>query len=238
MKRLNLFLSILAMSISVLEGQVKTYWTTGLEIPFQLADIEDNGKGASSILRFAPVINIESMYNLDAGRHAGFFTGLAVRNVGYIYGSYTDPENGATYKKKFRSYNLALPIGIKIGNINRAFIYGGYEIELPFAYKEKTFDGGDKIGKITGWFSSRENQFQHGFLVGIQFPYGANLKFKYYLSEFHNQDYVNSAGVKPYAGLNSHVFYFSLNLLIFRNLDFYLEGDRNYDSQNVSFSLR
>jgi len=56
-------------------------------------------------------------------------------------------------------------------------------------------------------------------MAGIQFPYGANLKFKYYLSEFHNQDYMNGAGVKPYAGLSSHVYYFSLSFFLFKNTE-------------------
>jgi hypothetical protein len=52
------------------------------------------------------------------------------------------------------------------------------------SYKEKTYISGDKTDKITGWFSDRQEIFQHGFLAGVQFPYGTNLKFKYYLSEF------------------------------------------------------
>ena len=188
---------------------------------FSFADITDNGQSAESTLRWAPVVNIQSMLNADISSNVGLFTGIAVRNVGYIYDNYTDPATDAVYKKKFRSYNLGIPVGIKIGNLDKMFIYGGYEVEFPFLYKEKTFDGGDKIDKITGWFSKREEPIQHGFLVGIQFPYGMNVKFKYYLSEFHNQDYIDGAGNKPYAGLNSQVFYFSLSYLMFRNLDFY-----------------
>ena len=111
----------------------------------------------------------------------GLWNGLAVRNVGYIISDYTDPSDNLSYKKKFRSYNLGIPLGIKIGNLDRIFFYGGYEIELAMAYKEKTYENGDRINKITGWFSNRQELFQHGFLAGIQFPYGANLKFKYYL---------------------------------------------------------
>jgi hypothetical protein len=202
-------------------AQSKTYVTTGGEMIFSFADITDNGQSAESTLRWAPVVNIQSMLNADISSNVGLFTGIAVRNVGYIYDNYTDPATDAVYKKKFRSYNLGIPVGIKIGNLDKMFIYGGYEVEFPFLYKEKTFDGGDKIDKITGWFSKREEPIQHGFLVGIQFPYGMNVKFKYYLSEFHNQDYIDGAGNKPYAGLNSQVFYFSLSYLMFRNLDFY-----------------
>ena len=88
------------------------------------------------------------------------------------------------------------------------------------AYKEKTYEGGDKIDKITGWFSNREELFQHGFFAGIQFPYGANLKFKYYLSEFHNRDYTNNAGIKPYGALKTNIYYFSLSFFLFKNFDY------------------
>jgi hypothetical protein len=200
-------------------SQTKPYWTTGGEMIFSFADIKDQGEDASSILRWAPVFNITSMINKDMGKKVGFFSGIAVRNVGYIYGDYTDPSTGYVHKKKFRSYNLAVPLGIKIGNLNKAFVYGGYEVELPFAYKEKTFDGDTKTSKMTEWFTSRQEPFQHGFLVGIQFPYGVNLKFKYYMSEFHNQNYQNADGSYPYAGLNTHIMYFSLSSYIFRNFD-------------------
>lgn len=204
--------------VSTAYGQ-KTYFTSGGEMILSFAGIDD-GSSESSTIRWAPFFNIQSMLNADMSPNFGLFTGLAVRNVGYIYDHYQEPSSGTYYKKKFRSYNLGLPVGIKIGNLDKFFIYGGYEIEFPFAYKEKTFDGGDKIEKITGWFSKRQNQFQHGFLVGIQLPYGSNIKFKYYLSEFHNQDFTDSQGNKPYAGLNSHVFYISFCSYLFKNLDF------------------
>jgi hypothetical protein len=196
------------------------YWTTGGEMIFSFASIQDQGKDVSSAIRWAPVFNIQSMLNKDLSDKFGLFTGLAVRNVGYIYDHYTEPATEIEYKKKFRSYNLALPVGVKIGNLNGMFIYGGYEIELPFVYKEKTFDAsGTKLSKMTAWFSSREELFQHGPMLGIEFPYGFNVKFKYYLSEFHNQAYVNADGSKPYAGLKSNIWYFSLSYALFKNLD-------------------
>jgi hypothetical protein len=196
------------------------YVTSGLEMIFSFASIDDNGTNPNSVLRWAPVINIQSMLNKDLSSKFGVFTGLAVRNVGYIYDHYTDPFDNNIYKKKFRSYNLAVPVGIKIGKLENTFLYGGYELELPFLYKEKTFDTGGKINTITGFFSSRQNLFQHGFLVGVQFPYGVNIKFKYYLSEFHNQDFVDGSQVKPYQGLKSNVFYFSLSSYLFTNFNF------------------
>jgi hypothetical protein len=197
-------------------SQSKPYVTLRTEGIFSLADINDNGSSESSILRWAPFLNIQSMLNKDFGNKFGLFTGIAVRNVGYIYGGYTEPATDNIYKKKFRSYNIGVPFGIKLGNLDGMFIYGGYELELPFLYKEKTFLNGDKINKITDWFSNREEPFQHGFLVGIEFPWGLNVKFKYYLSEFHNQNYTEN-GIKPYEGLKSNIFYFSLTSYLSKN---------------------
>ena len=210
---------ILSFFLSVAVFAQETYITSGGEMIFSFASIDDNGISESSTIRWAPFFNIQGMLNSDLSPNFGLFTGLAVRNVGYIYNNYSD-NAGTFYKKKFRSYNLGIPFGIKFGNLDKLFIYGGYEIEFPFVYKEKTFDGGDKIDKITGWFSKRQNLFQHGFLVGIQLPFGSNIKFKYYLSEFHNQDFTEAGGNKPYAGLDSNIFYISFSSYLFKNLEF------------------
>jgi hypothetical protein len=215
---------ILTIGTAVIIGlsafsQSTAYMTAGFESIFSFANINYKGSTPNSTIRWAPVINIQAMVNKDISDKFGLFTGLAIRNVGYIFDGYKDPASGNIYKKKFRSYNLSLPIGIKMGNLKGIFAYAGYEIELPVLYKEKTFEGGDKIGKITGWFSSREVLFQDGFFVGVQFPYGFNLKFKYYLSEFNNENYTDASGYKPYAGLKANIFYFSLNFNLFKKID-------------------
>jgi len=202
-------------------SQKRVYTTSAAETILSFANIDDNGSNEGSIIRYAPVINVQTVLNSDVNSHVGFFIGLAFRNVGYIYDNYkTATSTVITYKKKFRSYNVGVPMGIKLGNLDGTFFYAGYEVELPVLYKEKAFDGGDKTDKITGWFSSRQELFQHGFLTGVQFPYGFNLKFKYYLSEFHNQDFTDGAGNKPYAGLKSNVFYFSLSFFLFRDFKY------------------
>ena len=220
----SLFFAVQCFSQSKDSKSSKPYVTTGGELIFSFANFEQNGNSESTSLRFSPVFNLQVMLNQDMSKKFGLFTGLALRNVGYITNDYIDPSNNLIYKKKFRSYNLGIPLGFKVGDLDKTFFYGGYEVELAVSYKEKTYDGGDKIDKITGWFSDRVELFQHGFLAGIQFPYGANLKFKYYLSEFHNRDYTNNAGIKPYAGLKANIFYISLNFFLFRNFELYDAG--------------
>ncbi len=221
MKHFTLIFTFCIVIINSMFSQSKSYVTYGGEMIFSFASIEDHGTSASSLMRWAPFFNVQTMFNADLSTHFGLFSGLAIRNVGYIYDAYTNPTTEIVNKKKFRSYNLGIPIGFKIGDLSHMFLFAGYEIEFPFLYKEKTFDGGDKINKITGWFSKREEAFQHGFFAGMQFPHGPSIKFKYYLSEFHNQDFTDSSGNKPYEGLKSNIFYFSLSYLLFTDLRTY-----------------
>jgi hypothetical protein len=218
MKKFSLIALIIILFGSLAQAQTKTYISSGSEMIFSFAAIDHNGKAPDATLRWAPFFNFQSNLNADFGDHFGLFGGFSFKNVGYIYDGYIETVAGVpmTYKKKFRSYNAGIPVGFKLGNLRKFFLYGGYEVEVPVHYKEKTFDGSDKIDKISGWFSDRQQMFQHGFIVGVQFPYGLNLKFKYYLSEFHNQDYVDEAGNKPYSGLQANVFYFSLSSSVFK----------------------
>src|SRR5204863_281007 len=120
-------------------------------------------------------------------------------------------------KTKFRTYNVGIPVGLKIGNINKVLLFGGYEIEFPIAYKQKTFVNEDKKDKDVIWFSDRVEPVQHSVLLGFQFKHGATIKFKYYFSEFFNRDHTeleNGIESKPYdVGVN--IFYFSLSWNVF-----------------------
>jgi len=215
--------AILGLCFSVTGfSQSDVYTTSGGEVIFSFADVSQTGSNANTNLRFAPVINLQTFVHKDFSNSFGLFSGIAVRNVGYRMDGYKDPSDNLTYKKAFRSYNVGIPIGFKIGQMDKIYFYGGYEIELGFLYKEKTYEDGDKVDKITGWFSSRQNVWQSSLMAGVQLPYGANIKFKYYLTEFHNRDYTNSSGIKPYADLNSQVFYFSLSFMLFRNTEIYI----------------
>lgn len=216
-----LITTALCLCGSVAAFSQSTYATSGGELIFSFADITQGGVKRSSNFRFAPVINLQTNVNKDFNERIGLFTGLAVRNVGYRMDGYVNPSDGVAYEKAFRSYNLGVPVALKVGDMDGLFIYAGYEIEMGFLYKEKTYDNNDKIAKITGWWSDRQNVWQSSLLAGVQFPYGLNVKFKYYLTEFHNQDFTDGGGVKPYVGLSSNIYYISLSVMLFRNASVY-----------------
>ena len=197
------------------------YTTTSGELIFSFANINYKGSEEPSVLRFSPVFNIQKWVNIDKSENFGIFTGFSVRNVGFIY----DVPDQPGVRMKHRTYNLGIPIGFKIGNLSDKFIFAGYELEIPFNYKEKTFVDEDKTDKKDIWFSNRVNTFNHTLMAGVQLPYGATLKFKYYLTNFFNKKYEASDGqggtYRPYENSDYNIFYFSLSFGLLKNSDFY-----------------
>ena len=204
-------------------AQSDVYTTTSGELIFSFADVNTPGVEDGSIIRFSPVFNSQTWLSIDKSDHFGMFTGIAIRNVGFIH------DESPTTRKKYRTYNLGIPVGIKVGNLDKGFFFAGYELELPFHYKEKTFVDEKKTDKIDVWFSERVNILNHSVMAGVQLPYGATLKFKYYLTNFFNQDFLASDGnggtVKPYANYEANIFYFSLSFGLLKNTDAYYFSD-------------
>ena len=219
MKKITFLLLIGVLGLFSSVNAQKFYTTSGGEMIFSFATIDNNGSDGNNIMRWSPVFNAQFYGNYDFSKYAGFIMGAAIRNVGYIDGN-PDVKNTA-YKKKYRSYNFGIPVGIKIGNLDKFFVYGGYEIEFPFHYKEKTFfDGSKQDNKITDWFSKRTPVLYNTAFAGIQFPYGLNLKVKYYFTNFFNEDFeqVTDGNItKPYAGMKANIIYFSLSFDLFKN---------------------
>lgn len=216
----NLFTMLcVAGLITVHAQEKKVYTTTSGEIIFSAANISLNGEEEGSVVRFSPVFNFQNWVNIDKSDHFGIFTGLSVRNVGVIY----DIDN--TTRIKARTYNLGIPIGIKLGNLSGKFLFAGYELEFPINYKEKIFNDGSKDEKRSIWFSDRTNTLNHSIMAGIQLPYGATIKFKYYLTNFYNKDFRASDGTRPYANTDINVFYISLNFGLLKDTEFYYNND-------------
>jgi hypothetical protein len=196
---------------SNLFAQKRAYISSSGEMIFSFADISINGNDFESTLRWSPVFNFQTLVNKDFNDHLGLFYGLSVRNVGFIYSKDADTS------MKHRTYNLGIPIGVKLGNVNGTFIWGGYEFEMPFHYKEKLFVNEEKEKKTDVWFSNRVNWYTQSVFVGINFPFGFNLKFKYYLDNFFNKDYTQG-GVKIYQNTNVNVFYVALAWDVFEDV--------------------
>jgi hypothetical protein len=212
------FVYLFLLTTVVFAQDKKVYTTTSGELIFSFADITSNGSDQSSVLRFSPVFNIQNWVNIDQSENFGLFTGLSVRNIGLIY---KEPTN-SNVKIKARTYNLGIPVGVKIGNLSDKFIFLGYELEFPIHYKEKIFINDEKEDKATIWFSDRVPALNHSLMAGIQLPYGATLKFKYYLTPFFKEGYQPSDDLGVvYSAVDANVFYFSLNFGLLKDTGFY-----------------
>ncbi len=213
------FIIIILFSVFITttsNAQSDWYTTTGGETIFSWNSFI-NSPNDGAVIRFAPVFNFQSMINKDMGKSFGVYSGIAIRNVGFIADD-PDPANANT-RWKFRTYNLAVPLGLKIGNMQGKFLYAGADLEYAFNFKEKRFENGDKVYKKTYWFTDRIRQFQPSVHVGFQFWGGMNLKFKYYPQSFFNPDRTDVYDTL-YKRFDSNVFYISLNSNLFRGTKF------------------
>lgn len=222
--------------------QNKGYVSFEGEMIFSFASFETPaGTNLEQNMRWSPVFNLAWHYNYDVADFFGLNLGFGIRNVGFIVkGDELDPEDIDIDRKKYRTYNFGLPVGFKLGRLDQEkplFAFAGYEVELPFHFKEKQFDGGDKLRKRTDWFSDRANIFQQAVFVGVQLPQGFSLKAKYYLTEFFNADFEETITIgdnpeeliiRPYENFNANVFYFSITWFPFQDLEYTLHQVR-YD---------
>ncbi|MCU0371159.1 MAG: hypothetical protein MUC31_07070 [Bacteroidales bacterium] len=231
MKKFTLTIILLYAFGSFAQDNTKVYGSFASEMIFSFASIENQDYDQGNIMRWAPVLNLQGMANFDFNEYFGLFTGAAVRNVGFIY-EWPQALDSNKTKYKYRTYNFGVPVGFKVGKLDKFLFFGGYEIEFPFVYKEKRFVNEEKEEKDVIWFSSRVEPVQHSLLAGIQFPYGAVLKFKYYLTNFHNRDYVamvDGVEKKPY-DFKSNIFYFSICWNLFTNW-------KEYEPKNMKTSV-
>lgn len=214
----------------------KSYVSTSSEMIFSFAKINKGGREVESNLRWSPVFNWQGLVNHDLTQHVGLFYGIAFRNVGFIY-----DVPGTDTLKKFRTYNFGIPVGIKLGKMDGTFIWGGYEFEMPFVYKEKTFVNERKQDVFEVWFSNRHNWYTQSVFVGINFKRGFNIKFKYYLDNFFNKDFtetVNGVQTKPFADFNANVFYVALDWNIFKDVKSYKKrGSKRKDDAKTSYTV-
>ncbi len=164
-------------------------------------------KNSMGTLRFTYVINFGVTFNYNPSRFFGLYTGLDLKNVGYI--EKNDFTGQRTYKR--RTYNLGIPVGIKIGNMADRKSYGflGAGIDAPFNYREKTFTVRNQKTKYNEWFSDATPNLMPYVFAGVAIRRGISIKAQYYLNNYLNPDYVRN-GYKPNEGTTVHLMLLSL----------------------------
>lgn len=201
---------LFALGSQLLQAQHdKWYLSTSGELIFSSAEVDFFGNEDRSTVRLSAFFNSQSHINRDLHKSFGIFTGMNIRNIGFIW-----KEPNTTHKTKYRTYNLGIPAGIKIGDLEKRFVYAGYEIEFPFHYKEKFFSDGTKKSKQSKWFSKKVPAAYHTVMLGTELKNGLNVKVKYYLNGFFNQNYTETVAgqtIKPFDGFDANVFYISVS---------------------------
>ncbi len=189
------------------------YPISAWEFLFQFADIEKASTDVTNKLRFTIVVNFGQYWHVDFNNNVGMYSGLAIRNVGFIYNT---PLPTKTIR---RTYNLGVPLALKVGAFDKhIYFLAGGEYELTFHYRARKWLSNSRDGTkyIDGeWFSKKSRRFVPSVFAGVQFPGGFNVKFKYYLQHILNEDYVgpdlgeNDVSFSDYTKLN--MMYISLS---------------------------
>ncbi len=167
--------------------------------------------------RFTYFFNIGFHLNYDFGKSVGLFTGVSVKNMGFI-----EKQTLIDSTIKRRVYAAGIPLGIKIGDLSRknyAFLGGG--VDFPLNYREKGFVKRNDKDKFNEWFSDRVPAYMPYAFIGASVKPGVFIKVQYYPGNFMNPDYsetVNINGtptvIKPYSLYDVQLLMFSFGFNI------------------------
>ncbi len=180
-------------------------------------------------VRFS-MLNIGYHFNYDFDEHFGIFTGLGIKNIGFIE-KVDRPNTDKDSTIKRRVYTIGVPLGFKLGNLAKkhyGFIGGG--IDVPFNYREKGFvDRGSKT-KFNEFWSRRTPEYMPYIFAGFAYGKGSTFKVQYYPSNFfnteYNETYATGPTMYPYRGYNVNLLYVSLGI----DIRYKMHGKKAADS--------
>jgi hypothetical protein len=187
-----------------------------LELMFSSAIDPDRPGELPGPLRFTG-LGFEMATNYDFNRCFGSYFLVGYRHVGYIR-----DVAGTDTTYKYRTWNLSLGGGVKLGRMHYGLFFLGYLMELPFNYRERMFVGDKREDAFNEWFSKRTPRLSHAVMFGYQFPVGVSIKTLYYLNTMHRRSY-DGGGTRPYGSRNEHVVSISVEITLFRGQGRYQE---------------
>lgn len=215
--RYSLPLLLLAINLSseIKAQKVNIYDVTTWEFIFSLSDVSlsneftaqyPNAEITKSNVRFTPFFNFGHYWNFDFGDHFGFYTGSGIKNIGLITDERLPDLVGSDqlvdYKIVRRLYTAGIPLAFKVGSFKEhLYFFAGGEYEFAIHYKEKYWSethsrSGSKT-KSYDWFGKQTPLTMPSIFAGVQLPGGFNIKFKYYLQDFLDNDYSKGRNNEP-----------------------------------------
>lgn len=158
------------------------YTMSAGESIFSLSSFDAGNYDVKPILRWAPFFNYQQQLHVDFSKSAGLYSGIGVRNVGFIN---RISETDTDYTVKERSYALAFPLVFTFGNLQDGPSIGiGGEAEFMVAWKRKVILDGKKIDKPHEWFSDETSPINPSLLLELKFHKRQYIRVKYYLADF------------------------------------------------------
>jgi len=178
----------------------KAYFSTGID-GYLLSTTLRQKAGESmtfSTPRFTAFLHLGLNVNYDFNKNIGLFTGINVKNIGFIE-KFDAPDS--TVKR--RVYTFGIPLAVKLGNVKYGkYLMLGGGIDFPFNYKEKGFVKRNDKAKFNEWFSSRTPAAMPYVFIGAHIPLMA-VKLQFYPANFMNNSYTtldaNGNKYSPYA---------------------------------------
>lgn len=173
--------------------------------------------GPAGPVRFT-ALSLESYFLEGLSRHFGVYGGLGWRHVGFIR---SEPDTTITYK--YRTWNLSASAGVALGDLKGGFLFTGMTLELPFQYRERRFEDGEKVDAYSAWFSDRTRSTSQAVVFGYQAPIPLSIKCMYYLNPFFRARSIQDrpgVHVGEVGDYDPHVFSISVQLGLFsREMD-------------------
>lgn len=208
----GIFVLAALVLINVSVSAQKLYTVSGGEIIFQSGSVDKKVNGLNTSvntnLRFTLFFHLGEFIHYDITDNIGIFSGMGIRNVGFI----TDEDS---IKAKYRTYNLGVPLAIKFGSFKKnLFLFGGAEYEWMFHFKQKTFIDNTKT-KYSSWFSKHTPALIPSVFVGLQLPAGFQFKFRYYLDNYLEERYTYMSAPEGFS--KTQVWYISVSYQIKNN---------------------
>ncbi|ABG60944.1 hypothetical protein CHU_3711 [Cytophaga hutchinsonii ATCC 33406] len=181
MKKYTLaFFIILCSGFAGYAQNKKLYGVFENKILFQQGLVQDSaGNNVTGILRFAPFVNYTIQAHKDFGNKFGIYTGVGIKNVGFIL-------KYDTLVVKSRAYCLSVPLGIKFGNMDKeTYFYAAGEFLAQIDYKEKVFLDGDKSKRNN---NNDINKINYSAMVGFNMK-AFTVGLEYTLNNFYGDSY-------------------------------------------------